>query len=157
MDVEETNEQVLKAIEEHHTIRIIADVPTNFLRFEDLPTSAFDLIRPFLIQWEAHHLTRQLAVDLYPRHAYVVVDINNYEYDYDTAHEQTFAPPIYILRLSRSNKWTFFRRAVDDKMIAVTVAELHRRNGQNPLPFLADHINGSVYLSPRTPYMITTT
>lgn len=156
MDVEEANEQVFKAIEEHHTIRIIADVPTNFLRFEDLPTSAFDLIKPFLIQWEVHHLTRQLAVDLYPRHAYVVVDINNHEYDYDTAHEQTFALPIYILRLSRSNKWTFFRRAVDDKMIAMAVAELHRRNGQNPLPFLADHINGSVYLSPRTPYMVTT-
>ena len=51
MDVEEANEQVFKAIEEHHTIRIIADVPTNFLRFEDLPTSAFDLIKPFLIQW----------------------------------------------------------------------------------------------------------
>ena len=104
MDVEEANEQVFKAIEEHHTIRIIADVPTNFLRFEDLPTSAFDLIKPFLIQWEVHHLTRQLAVDLYPRHAYVVVDINNHEYDYDTAHEQTFVLPVYILRLSRSNK-----------------------------------------------------
>ena len=34
MDVGETNKEVFEAIEEHHTIRIIADVPTNFLRFQ---------------------------------------------------------------------------------------------------------------------------
>ena len=84
------------------------------------------------------------------------MDINNHEYDYDTAREQTFAIPVHILRLSRRNTWTFSRHAVDDKMIAVTIAELHRRNGQNPFPSLADHINGSVYLSPRTPDMVTT-
>ena len=155
MDAEEINKQVFKAIEEQHTIRIVADVPTNLLRFEDLPTSAFDLIRPFLSQWEGHHLTRQLAVDLYPRHAYIVVDINNHQYDYEAAHTQTAPVPVYILCLTRSNKWTFLRRAVDDKMIAITIAELHRLNGQNPLPFLADHINGPVYMSPRTPYMNT--
>lgn len=66
MDVEEMNKKVFEVIEEHHTIRIIADVPTNFLRFKDLPASAFDLIKPFLIEWEVNHLTRRLAVDLYP-------------------------------------------------------------------------------------------
>lgn len=104
MDVEETNKQVLEAIGEHHTIRIVADVPTNFLRFEDLPASAFDLIKRFLIEWEVHDPTRPHAVDLCPRHAYIVVDINNHRYDYDTAHEQTFVLPVYILRLSKSNK-----------------------------------------------------
>lgn len=65
MDVEETNKKVFDSIGEHHN-RIIADVPTNFQRFEDLPASAFDLIKPFLIEWEVNHLTRRLAVDLYP-------------------------------------------------------------------------------------------
>ena len=65
MDVEEMNKKVFEVIEEHHTIRIIADVPTNFLRFKDLPASAFDLIKPFLIKWGVNHLTRRLAVDLY--------------------------------------------------------------------------------------------
>lgn len=133
--VDEITEQVFEANEEHHTIQMIVDVPTNLLWFEDLPTSAFDLIRPFLNTWESNHLTQQLAVDLYPRHAYIVVDINNHQYDYYTAHEQTFTVPVYILHLSRSSKWTFFRRAVNDKMIPVAVAELHRWNGQNPLPF----------------------
>ncbi|RJE21403.1 hypothetical protein PHISCL_06273 [Aspergillus sclerotialis] len=91
---------------------------------------------------------------MYPRHAYIVVDINNQEYDYDIAHTQTFAIRLYILHLSRKSKWTFFRRAIDDQRVARTIAELHRRNGQNPLPFLADHIKGSVYLSPRTPRTI---
>lgn len=148
--VDEINKQVFDAIEEQQTIRIVADVPTNVLNFEDILSSASDLIKPFVAKWEINHMTRLLAVDMYPRHAYLVVDINNQEYDYDIAHKQTFAIPLYILRLSRKNKWTFFRRAIDDQRVARTIAELHRRNGQSPLPFLADHIKGSVYLSPRT-------
>lgn len=147
--VDEVNKQVFDAIEEQHTIRIVADVPTNILDVEDFTTSASHIIRPFMMKWEVSYMTRLLVVDVYPRHAYIVVDINNQQYDYDIAHKQTFAIPIYILRLSRSGKWTFFRRAIEDRRVAITVAELHRRNGQNPLPFFADHIKGSVYLSPR--------
>ncbi|KAE8353321.1 hypothetical protein BDV28DRAFT_133388 [Aspergillus coremiiformis] len=148
--MDEINQQVFSAIEKQYTIRVVADIPTDHLCSTAFLASAFELVRPFVTQWEADNMIRQLAVDVYPRHTYVVVDINNEQYDYDTAHKQTFTLPVYILRLSsRSDTWTFFRRASDDQMVARCIADLHRRNGQNPLPFLADHINGSVYRSPR--------
>ncbi|KAF7589604.1 hypothetical protein BBP40_004064 [Aspergillus hancockii] len=148
--MDEINQQVLSAIKKERTIRVVADIPTDRLCPKTFLASASDLIRPFVTQWEVDNLVRQLAVDVYSRHTFVVVDINNEIYDYATAHTQTFTLPVYILRLSRrSDKWTFFRRASDDEMVARSIAELHRRNGQNPLPFLADHINGSVYRSPR--------
>ncbi|WEW56193.1 hypothetical protein PRK78_001630 [Emydomyces testavorans] len=149
--MDQINKEVLKVIDEQHAIRIVADIPTDVLRSGDYLTSASDFIKPFVKEWESKHMTRLLVVDVYPRHTYVVVDINNHQYDYDTAHKQTFTVPVYILRLSRrDSKWAFFRRAIEDQRLAATIAELHRCNGYNPLPFLADHIQGSVYLSPRT-------
>lgn len=149
-NMNEIHDQIFKAIEEQDTIRIIADVPTDRLRPEDYLASASDFIKPFMMHWGEKHMVRHLVVDVYPRHAYIVIDVNNRQYDYDTAHKQTYPVPIYILRLSRrGNKWIFFRRPVDDQRIATILAELHWCNGQNPLPFLADHIKGSVYTSPR--------
>lgn len=148
-NMDEINRQILDTVD-NRTIRIVADVPTDLLRSEDFVISASDLIMPFRKQWETKNMTRLLAVDVYSHHAYIVIDINNLQYDYETAHNQTSPIPVYILRLSRSNKWSFFRRATDDQKIATSIAELHKCNGQNPLPFFADHIKGSVYLSPRT-------
>lgn len=74
--IDNINQQIFDAINEQHTIRIVVDIPTNFLCFKDFPTSASDLIKPFVTKWEINHTTRLLAVDVYPRHAYSVVDIN---------------------------------------------------------------------------------
>lgn len=112
--------------------------------------SASNFIDPFMTQWEVKHLTRLLIVGLYPRHAYIVIDTNSRLYDYNIAHKQLFPIPVHILRLSRSkSKWKFFRCPTEDRVIALTLAELHWCNGQNPTPFFVDHINGSVYMSPR--------
>ncbi|RHZ52934.1 hypothetical protein CDV55_104330 [Aspergillus turcosus] len=151
MNMDEINLQVFNTIEELRTVRIVFDVPTVILSAEDYLNSASDLIKPFLAQWETKNAIRLLVVDVYPRHTYIAIDINNEQYDYPTAHKHTSVLPVHILRLSRrSNKWTFFRRTVEDQVAAWHIAELHRLNGQNPLPFLADHIKGTVYLSPRT-------
>lgn len=145
------NYQILQTISEVGTIRIIADLPTDLLNPDEYVHSASHIIKPFVDEWERkNYLIQPLVVDVYPRHTYAVVDINNKEYDYETAHKQITPLPVYILSLSKQKKWKFFRRSTTDKRAAEDIAELHQCNGQNPLPFLSDHINGTVYLSPRT-------
>ncbi|RAK89034.1 hypothetical protein BO79DRAFT_209085 [Aspergillus costaricaensis CBS 115574] len=149
--MDEVNGRVLKAIQDLKTIRVIVDIPTEHLTPENYLDLAFELVEPFTNSWEEHHVVRKLVVDVYPRHAYVVIDINNFSYDFKLAHLQIFAIPVHILRLSRKSKqWSFFRRELEDRRVAKDIAELHRCNGQNQPPFFADHIRGSVYLSPRT-------
>ncbi|KAL2826674.1 hypothetical protein BDW59DRAFT_160865 [Aspergillus cavernicola] len=150
--MEVVNQEVLNAIEGHDSIRIIADVPTDRLNSGSDPlAAATELMTPFITQWAVKHHTRLLVLDLYPRHGYIVTDINNHRYDFDTAHTQLFAIPIYILRLSRKGKWSFWRRPVSDIQIAKQIADLHRCNGWIPTPYFTDHINGPVYMSARTP------
>ncbi|PGH14518.1 hypothetical protein AJ79_03011 [Helicocarpus griseus UAMH5409] len=150
--MDEANQKILNTVEEERTIRIVVDVPTNILQHDNILSAASSLVRPLVEEWEKNNnSTRLLVVDVYPRHTYIVIDVNNWRYDYSIAHQQTFPIPVYVLRLSkRSNQWVFFRRATEDQKIATTLAELHRCNGVNPTPFFADHIRGSVYLSPRT-------
>ncbi|KAJ1709731.1 hypothetical protein NYO67_8134 [Aspergillus flavus] len=149
--MDDINEEVLKAITEQRTVRIVVDVPTNLLHPDEYLASASELVSPFIVHWERENTPLLLVVDVYPKHAYIVIDINNRRYNYDTAHQQIYAIPVYVLQLSKKTlKWRFFRRAVEDELTARTIAELHRLNGQNPIPFFADHINGSVYLSPRS-------
>lgn len=147
--MDEINRQVSKSVRELTKIRIIADIPTTLLNSNDYLASAASLTEPLRRNLETLHLVRLIAVDVYHRHTYVVIDINNDLYDFDKAHLQTFSIPVYILRL-KSNKWTFFRRAIEDQRVAHDIAELHRRNGLDRPPFLVDHIRGPVYLSPRT-------
>ncbi|KAJ0417891.1 hypothetical protein BJY00DRAFT_288865 [Aspergillus carlsbadensis] len=150
--MDKLNQHVFKAIQDLKTIRIIINIPTETLAPDNYLDSASDLIRPFTEIWEEHHLVRKIVVDVYPRHAYIVIDINNNRYDFKIAHLQTFTVPVHILRLSRKSKdWSFFRRELEDQRVAKDIAELHRCNGQKQPPFFADHIRGSIYLSPRTP------
>jgi hypothetical protein len=63
----------------------------------------------------------------YTRHASAVVDINNRGYGYDTGHKQMTAIPVYILRVSWNNKWTFFRVLTrQDRADRYTVATITR-------------------------------
>lgn len=150
--MDEIKPEIRSAIEKESTIRIAVDVPTSsILPTDNILRTASDRVRPLIEEFGRDNLMRLLAVDVYPRHIYIAIDINNREYDYNTAHQQMFSIPVYILRFSkREGKWTFFRRATEDKKLARTIADLHRCNGTNPTPFLADHIKGSVYPSPRT-------
>ncbi|PYH72713.1 uncharacterized protein BO88DRAFT_473347 [Aspergillus vadensis CBS 113365] len=149
--MDEVNEHVLKAVQDLKTLRIVIDVPTEILNPHNYLDSAFELAEPLTRTWKEHHVVRKIVVDVYPRHAYVVIDINNFSYDFKLAHLQTFAIPVHILRLSQKSKqWSFFRQQLEDRRVAKDIAELHRCNGHNHPPFFADHIRGSVYLSPRT-------
>ncbi|KAA8652092.1 uncharacterized protein ATNIH1004_000996 [Aspergillus tanneri] len=148
--MDEVNDHVFATLNEQHTIRVVGVLPTRFLRSEDYRASVSSLIEPFTTEWGKSQKIQLIAIDVYQEYTFFVLDINNWKYDYDTAHKELLLVPVYILRLSNGgNKWKFFRRAVDDRRIARRIADLHSCNDQNPLPFLEDHIKGPVYFSRR--------
>ncbi|KAJ5135250.1 uncharacterized protein N7515_004528 [Penicillium bovifimosum] len=86
--------------------------------------------------YDGNNTTRFLAVMIDPgKHSYFVVNLNNTEYDYQTAHECETPVPVYILRLSKS-KPMIFRNPVLDGHIAETLRVMHNNHGQDPLPLL---------------------
>lgn len=88
-------------------MRILGDTPNSILDPKDYLGS----IRPFVTkiqncvhEFNANIKTCFIAVNIYPgKHTYFVVDLNNTEYDYLTAHECKTLVPVYILRLSKRN------------------------------------------------------
>jgi hypothetical protein len=149
--MEKVNEAVSDALETHRSIRILGDLPTEKLNPEDYLGSTRGLIESFVEFWKAKAALRLLAVEVWPRHTYFAVDFNNDEYDYDNAHTQVIVIPVYLLRLSRkSHTWKIFRYKPQDSSLARRIADLHEGNGQNPIPFVEDHIIGVTHYAPRS-------
>ncbi|KAJ5115418.1 hypothetical protein NUU61_001177 [Penicillium alfredii] len=148
--MEEVNRVISDAIKTHHSIRILGDLPTERLDCEDYLASTRRIISNLITFWENRAELRLLAVEVWPRHCYFALDFNNDEYDYQTAHAQVIVMPVYLLRLSRrSGAWRIFRHKPGDTQLAKRIADLHEGNGQNPIPFLEDHIKGVTHYSPR--------
>ncbi|KAJ5213356.1 hypothetical protein N7449_000525 [Penicillium cf. viridicatum] len=133
-------------------IRILGDTPNSLLD----PGNYLGSIRPFVSNLEdairesrPDSQTCFLAVKIYPgKHSYFVVDLNNVDYAYETAHKDMSLIPTYILRLSK--KPTIFRKQPLDKTLAETLAALHDGHGQEPLPLFEDHNQLVQYPNPRS-------
>ncbi|KAL1974660.1 hypothetical protein VTN31DRAFT_4864 [Thermomyces dupontii] len=132
--------------------RILGDTPNSLLD----PSDYLGSIRPFVsrIEESLHDLrpdiqTRFLALNVYPgKHAYFVLDVNNVDYDYETAHSNLAPIPVYVLRLSRRPK-VFRQRQLDDTL-AKMLAEMHNGHGYDPLPFVEDYHKTVEYRNPRS-------
>lgn len=149
--MEDVNRAISEALEKHHSIRILGDLPTAQLDGSDYLASTRRLINPLITFWENKAELRLLAVDVWPQHSYFALDFNNDRYDYQTAHTEVIVLPVYLLRLSRrSGTWRIFRYSAGDTQLAKRIADLHEGNGQNPIPFLEDHIKGVMHLAPRS-------
>ncbi|KAJ5593622.1 hypothetical protein N7537_010526 [Penicillium hordei] len=148
--MEKVNQAVSDALETHRSIRILGDLPTEKLNHEDYLASTRELIESFVDSWKGKADLRLLAVEVWSRHTYFALDFNNDEYNYDNAHTQVVVIPVYLLRLSRkSHTWAIFRHQPQDSSLAKRIADLHEGNGQNPIPFLEDHIKGVTHYAPR--------
>ncbi|EKV05142.1 hypothetical protein PDIG_38410 [Penicillium digitatum PHI26] len=134
-------------------IRILGDVPNSILDSRDYLGS----IRPFVSKVEGSlrkdrpdNQTSFLAVNIYPgRHSYFVLDLNNVDYVYETAHKDMTPISVYVLRLSKRNP-TIFRREALDKTLAETLAAMHNGHGQDTLPLIDDHNRVVQYRNPRS-------
>ena len=83
----------------------------------------------------------------------MVIDINNVEYNFDTAHETKTILPVYVVVWQHKRRgWFIIRWPKEDGPLATKVAELHMLNGFHvTTPFLADYNNNTrvVYDNPR--------
>lgn len=145
------NEQVFDALRAHPSIRILGDLPTDRLDPADYLNSVSSAIHEFITAWKKKADVRFLAVEVWARHTYFAIDLNNNQYDYDTAHLNIIILPVYLLRLSsRSASWTILRYQQQDIHLANRIADLHQANGQNPTPFLEDHTGIIMHYTPRS-------
>lgn len=88
-------------------------------------------------------------MDVYPgSHAYFVLDVNNVDYVYETAHTDTSPIHIYVLRLSK-RKISINRQRQLDATIAKRFRAMHNGHGDDPLPLLDDFNRTVEYHSPR--------
>ncbi|KAJ5416136.1 hypothetical protein N7465_004831 [Penicillium sp. CMV-2018d] len=133
-------------------IRILGDTPTSLLD----PGDYLGSIRPFVSKAQCSirncrpdAQTRFLAVNVYPgNHAYFVLDVNNVDYVYETAHTDTSPIPIYVLRLSKK-KISINRQRQLDASIAERLRAMHNGHGDDHLPLLDDFNHTVEYHSPR--------
>ncbi|PWY96314.1 hypothetical protein BO94DRAFT_541149 [Aspergillus sclerotioniger CBS 115572] len=135
-------------------IRILGDTPTSVLD----PGDYLKSIRPFVskIQDCVHesypeYKTCFLSVNIYRgKHSYFVVDVNNIDYDYETAHTCKTPIPVYVLRLSK-RKPTLHRTTALDEQLAETLADMHNGHGRDPLPLFDDYNDPNIqYRNPRS-------
>jgi len=150
--MEEVNCIVLDALKEHESICILGDIPTEKLHSEDYLASIQETISTFISFWNLNDKAnlRLLAPEVWLRHTYFALGFNNDKYDFDNAHVQVIVLPVCLLRLSRRrDHWKIFRHKPQDLSLARRIAVLHEGSGQDPTPFLEDHITGVVHYNPR--------
>lgn len=134
-------------------IRILGDTPNSALD----PEEYLESVRPFVSKVEEsirQHRpdaeTRFVAVNIYPgKHSYFVLDLNNVDYNYETAHIEKPLIPAYVLRLS-PRKVRIWRHKLLDGTLANTLAEMHNGHGDDPLPLVDDRNHIVEYRRPRS-------
>ncbi|RDW58551.1 uncharacterized protein DSM5745_11242 [Aspergillus mulundensis] len=140
--ITEVISEALHELDSHRAVRILGDTPNSILDAEDYLAS----IHPFvstvqqcLQQNNADNKSRFLAASIYPgKHSYFIVDLNNANYNYETAHECKTPIPVYVLRLSKRAP-TIRRAPTLDVHLAVVLAKMHNSHGRDPLPLFEDH------------------
>ena len=131
--------------------RILGDTPNRIIDQSDFMASVNTIIeetKKAILTCRPDSEVRWLTMTKFGgRHSFFVLDLNNLEYDYESAHNCLTEIPVYILRLSKAPK--IFRYQAQDRKLAEKLAELHNLHGKEPLPFFDDHTQRLVYASPR--------
>ncbi|KAL3470438.1 hypothetical protein BJX99DRAFT_239550 [Aspergillus californicus] len=145
---------VLEALSSDSAIRIIGDVANNTLDPKDYFASIYpyvEKVQDCLRECRPDGEILFLAAKMLPgKHSYFVIDSNNVNYDYETAHKCKTPIPIYVLRLSPRQP-TIRRVERMDIGIAETIADLHESHGYVPLPLFDNHNDlNRCYPNPRS-------
>ena len=81
----------LQELHSNCVVRILGDVPNSILDPKDYLKSVHPYaskVQQCLHEYHPNNKTCFLAASIYPgKHSYFVVDLNNVDYNYDTAHE----------------------------------------------------------------------
>ncbi|PGG95458.1 hypothetical protein AJ79_10048 [Helicocarpus griseus UAMH5409] len=96
------NDLIHNTLQEDKMIRVVVDVLTSVLRSGEYLASAYSLLDNVVKNQDERF--RLFAVDIYRRHTYLVLDINNRKYDFETAHKDQTPIPVYALRQTQENE-----------------------------------------------------
>lgn len=117
---------------------------------DDYLASASAIVSEIFPCWEKDSRVLFLAIEVRPERTHMVIDINNDEYNFATAHETKNIIPVYVLRRKRG-RWVQFRWPPGDKLLNEEVASLHELNGFDAkTPFFANHHTQVAYANPRS-------
>jgi hypothetical protein len=102
--------------------------------------SASDIIDPIAPEWKQNTTIRLLVVDVYQRHTFIAIDVNNHAYNFGTAHRDTTVIPVYSIReAKRTGNWVMTKEPKWDEYVAQPIGELHKWNGfEIRPPYLED-------------------
>ncbi|KAL4899454.1 hypothetical protein BDW74DRAFT_110111 [Aspergillus multicolor] len=152
--IQNTIDEFLRKKDIPRQFRLVGDTPTAILDSTDYLSSGLPFVAAVQESMKAcspdsdtEIETRFIALRITSRHSFFVIDVNNTEYDYKTAHEVTTPIPVYVLRLSKRVK--IFRNPPNDEQLASILATMHWGHGNDPLPLVDDYTKPVVYHSPR--------
>ncbi|KAJ5130013.1 uncharacterized protein N7515_006052 [Penicillium bovifimosum] len=131
-------------------IRIAGDTPNSILDQSEFMASIEPIVaevRSAVATWRPDTVTRWVAASKYEgRTSFFFLDLNNVDYDYDTAHKCLTKVPVYILSLSKAPR--IFRFCLEDQAVAEWLAKMHDLHAGKPLPLLDDRTKPRVLTLP---------
>lgn len=133
------------------SIRILGDTPNSILddsQFLQSIKIIIEEVESSVALYRPGTKSRWIATNKFGgRRSFFVLDLNNIEYEYESAHTCRTLIPVYVLRLSKSPK--IFRHEPQDQNLAEKLAQMHDLHGKKPLPLFDDHTKPLIYDSPR--------
>ncbi|GIK00116.1 hypothetical protein Aspvir_004134 [Aspergillus viridinutans] len=139
-----------KIFERKEAQRIIIKVHTEKLDSQDYRVSAYNFVNEIFPDWENDKRILFLAIEIWGDRTYMAVDINNYDYNFDTAHKNKTILPVYVLWQHRRRGWVMIRWPQEDERLATKLADLHNVNGFDATtPFLENYNTRIVHANPR--------
>lgn len=132
-------------------IRILGDTSNSILnhsKFLESIKTIIEEVENTVATCRPDAKIRWIAVNKFEgRHSFFVLDLNNVEYDYESAHKCLSKVRVYVLQLSRAPK--LFRCKPQGQKLAEKLAQTQNLHGKDPLPLFDDHTRPRIYGSSR--------
>ncbi|KAA8642592.1 hypothetical protein EYZ11_006948 [Aspergillus tanneri] len=138
-----------KIFENKDAQRIVIKLHTEKLDSQDYRASAYKIVNEIFPNWERDNRILFLAIEIWGDRTYMAIDVNNYDYKFETAHKTKTILPVYVLRQHRKRGWAIIRWPQEDKPLATKLADLHNVNGFAATPFLENYNTRIVHDQPR--------
>ncbi|PYI25998.1 hypothetical protein BP00DRAFT_499087 [Aspergillus indologenus CBS 114.80] len=139
-----------KIFEKSEAQRLVIKVHTDHLDSCDYRLSAGKIIDELFPSWQSDSRILFLAIEIRGDRTYMVVDIYNSNYNFDTAHKTRTVLPVSVVWQHRRRGWFIVKWPQEDEPLATKITELHNLNGFNSsTPFLADYNQRVTYERPR--------
>lgn len=102
-----------KIFERTEAQRLVIKVHTEKLDPHDYRMSANKFISEIFPNWEEDNRIHFLVVEIRGDRTFMVIDINNVEYNFDTAHETKTILPVYVVVWQHKRRGWFYHKVAE--------------------------------------------